>query len=122
MAARANGPALAFFVIALLAVSAAAHEVGSPYAEWFESLRVPDYPATSCCGEADQYWADTYVEVDDGLRVLAYRTRADGSLDTRTVVVPLSKVDWNRNNPTGKIVVFIGGTGMPYCLVPANGA
>lgn len=27
---------------------------------WFESLRQPDNPAISCCGDADAYFADLF--------------------------------------------------------------
>ena len=26
--------------------------------EWYQSLMQPDVPTSSCCGEADAYWAD----------------------------------------------------------------
>jgi hypothetical protein len=90
--------------------------------QWFWTLMQPDNPTSSCCGEADAYWADG-VEVKDGL-VLAIITdtrpdeplgRAHVPVGTRFVVPP-EKLKWDRGNPTGHIVIFLNAIdGTVYC-------
>ncbi len=95
--------------------------------EWFRSLKQPDRPTVSCCGEADAYWADG-LEVKDG-QVIAIitDTRPDEPLGrphvpvgTR-VVVPPHKMKWDRGNPTDHIVIFLSYSGEVYCYVTGTG-
>jgi hypothetical protein len=96
--------------------------------QWFWTLMQPDNPTSSCCGEADAYWADG-VEVKDGL-VLAIITdtrpdeplgRAHVPVGTRFVVPP-EKLKWDRGNPTGHIVIFLNAIdGTVYCYVTGTG-
>jgi hypothetical protein len=88
--------------------------------QWFRSLKQPDHPRQSCCGEADAFEADTFeVEGDhyiavitDGKGVLANGTR---------IPVPNSKMKWDAGNPTGHGIVFIGSQGQVYCYVAPGG-
>jgi hypothetical protein len=119
--------------IVLLASSAAARDLGqwdqqSPSLRvWFQNLMQPDNPYVSCCGEADAYWADSY-EVD-GDRYVAIITdeRPDEPLGRRhrepgeRIVVPNSKIKWDKGNPTGHGIIFIGIGGQIYCYVPPGG-
>ncbi len=39
--------------------------------QWFQSLRQPDHPRVSCCGEADAFEADTFeIEGDHYVAVI----------------------------------------------------
>jgi hypothetical protein len=95
---------------------------------WFRELRMPDNPGTSCCGEAEAYWADSY-EVD-GDRYVAIITdgRPDGPLGRahravgQRIVIPNPKIKWDQGNPTGHGIVFIGPTNNDvYCYLPPGG-
>jgi hypothetical protein len=94
---------------------------------WFRSLRQPDNPQMSCCGEADAYWADG-VEIKDG-QVIAIITdtrpdeplgRSHVPVGTR-IVVPPKKMKWDRGNPTGHIVIFLNYGLDVYCYVTGTG-
>ena len=95
---------------------------------WFRGLMRPDHPLSTCCGEADAYWADS-VEIKDGL-VIAIITdtrpdeplgRAHVPVGTRFVVSP-EKLKWDRGNPTGHIVIFLNVIdGTVYCYVTGTG-
>lgn len=96
-------------------------------AEWFATLRQPDNPNISCCGEADAYWADV-VEVK-GDRVIAVITddrpdeplhRPHVPIGTR-IVVPPNKIKWDKGNPTGHIVIFLSPNFDVYCFVQNGG-
>jgi hypothetical protein len=76
--------------------------------QWFQQLMQPDNPRVSCCGEADAFEADNFeVEGDhyiaiitDGKGVIANGTR---------IPVPNRKMKWDKGNPTGHGIIFIGG-------------
>ena len=119
---------IAFLTLTLaLCAPAAARDngqwVNSPMRvrEWFQSLMQPDNPAVSCCGEADAFEADNFEVVGDhyvaiitdGRGVLANGTRID---------VPNSKMKWDKGNPTGHGIIFIGAAGALYCYVAPGGA
>jgi hypothetical protein len=87
---------------------------------WFQSLMQPDNPAQSCCGEADAFEADTFevqgdhyvAVITDGKGVLAPGTRIE---------VPNYKMKWDRGNPTGHGIIFIGARHEVYCYVAPSG-
>ncbi len=91
-----------------------------PIRQWFQSLMQPDNPYQSCCGEADAFEADTFeIEGDhyiaiitDGKGVIANGTR---------LPVPNAKMKWDKGNPTGHGIIFIGGEGQIYCYVTPGG-
>jgi hypothetical protein len=76
-----------------------------------------DAANSSCCGEADAYWADeihyrdgkTYAVITDD-RPDEPRGRPHVAPGTE-VEVPNSKLKWDRSNPTGHGVVFISRQG-----------
>ena len=116
---------IAFIVLALGAPAAARDNgqwANSPpdIREWFQSLRQPDHPRISCCGEADAFEADSFeVEGDhyvaiitDGKGVIANGSR---------ISVPNAKMKWDKGNPTGHGIIFIGDRGQIYCYVTPGG-
>jgi hypothetical protein len=110
--------------IALLAGSAWGHDSGTPFADWMKSLREPDFPLSSCCGPADQYFVREYQPSEkDGMAFAAVVLGGHGKPDF-AVEVPREKVIWDRVNPTGRGVIFIGEGewgGNVLCFVPAVG-
>jgi hypothetical protein len=109
-------------------VGAFGHGHRVQFAEWFNSLRVPDNPLSSCCGPGDQFYMREYHVSDK--RGLAFEGEIDGAVHGMAdfhVEVPLEKVEWDRVNPTGRGVIFMGKTEWgfsPYviCFVPSGGA
>jgi hypothetical protein len=88
--------------------------------QWFQSLMQPDYPAVSCCGEADAFEADTF-EVE-GDHYIAIITDGKGVIPPGTrIPVPNVKMKWDAGNPTGHGIVFIGPQGQVYCYVAPSG-
>jgi hypothetical protein len=88
--------------------------------EWYQSLMQPDQPYMSCCGEADAFEADTF-EVD-GDHYIAVITDGRGIMPNGTRIdVPNAKMKWDRGNPTGHGIVFIGSAGQVYCYVAPGG-
>jgi hypothetical protein len=91
-------------------------------AAWYRSLKQPDNPAISCCGEADAYWADNIIV--EGGKVLAVVTdeRPDEPLGRPHIApgtrfeIPPNKMKSNGGNPTGHNVLFVGPGGV-YCFV-----
>ena len=80
--------------------------------QWYNSLRQPDQPAVSCCGEVDAYWADSYEVAGDKYVAIITDERPNEPLRRKPIpvgtkfVIPLEKM--NRDpNPTGHGVVFI---------------
>ena len=89
--------------------------------EWFQGLMQPDNPAVSCCGEADAFEADTFEVAGD--HYVAIITDGHGVLANGTrVVVPNTKMKWDKGNPTGHGIIFIGAGGQLYCYVTPGGA
>ena len=96
--------------------------------EWFDGLMQPDRPNLSCCGEADGYWADSYEVKGDQYVAIITDTRDDLKLGraqhieagTR-VTVPNNKIKWDRSNPTGHGIIFIGLGGDVFCYLPPGG-
>ncbi len=88
--------------------------------QWFQSLMQPDNPDMSCCGEADASEADTF-EVD-GDHYVAIMTDGKGVLPPGTrIAVPNQKMKWDKGNPTGHGIIFIGGRGEVFCYVAPGG-
>lgn len=99
--------------------------------EWFATLKQPDNPNVSCCGEADAYWADDiHVEVvGDVSKVIAVITddrddeplhRPHVPIGTR-IEVPPHKLKWDRGNPVGHSIIFLSRNLDVYCFVQAGG-
>ena len=89
--------------------------------QWFQSLKQPDHPRLSCCGEADAFEADSF-EVD-GDHYVAIITNGKGVIPNGTrISVPNSKMKWDKGNPTGHGIIFIGDRGQLYCYVTPGGS
>ena len=117
---------LALSVLALGAPAAARDDgqwANSPsnIRQWFQSLMQPDHPRLSCCGEADAFEADTFeVEGDHYVAVI---TDGKGVIPNGTrIAVPNTKIKWDRGNPTGHGIIFVGNAGQIYCYVTPGGA
>lgn len=119
--------------VALLASSARAHDSGQWEAadpairQWYQTLMRPDAPSSSCCGEADAYWADD-IHVRDGKTYATITDdRADEPLgrphiDSGTVIeIPTEKLKWDRSNPTGHGVLFVSKGLYAWCFVQSSG-
>ena len=115
---------LAFlFAVAQVLARPSAQWAGEPESirQWFQSLMQPDNPTMSCCGEADAFEADTF-EID-GDHYVAVITDGKGVLPPGTrIPVPNEKMKWDRGNPTGHGIIFIGSSGQIYCYVTPGGA
>jgi len=108
-----------------------------PITQWYSTLMQPDHPTTSCCGEADAYWADIYEMQGDKVVAIITDPRPDEPLKRNhipmgtKILVPKNKLKWDQGNPTGHGVIFLKeistGPGiMPgwfvYCYVFPGGA
>ena len=87
---------------------------------WFQSLKQPDHPRLSCCGEADAFEADNFeIEGDHYVAVI---TNGKGVVSSGTrIPVPNQKMKWDAGNPTGHGIIFIGPQGQVYCYVTPSG-
>jgi hypothetical protein len=95
--------------------------------QWYQALMQPDVPNASCCGEADAYWADE-VHVRNGK---TYATITDDRADEplkrphvdigTEIEIPNNKLKWDRGNPTGHGIVFLGHSGYVFCYVQPEG-
>jgi hypothetical protein len=107
--------------LAVLAMPAAARANGGEnqpdyLRQWFQQLMHPDNPLVSSCGEADafeadhfQQWGDQYIAViTDGKGIVPEGTR---------VLVPTDRIIWDKGNPTGHGIIFIGNGGQVHCYV-----
>jgi hypothetical protein len=95
--------------------------------KWYHALMRPDVPTSSCCGEADAYWADeihvrggkTYVTITDD--------RADEPLGRphmpvgTEIEVPDIKLKWDESNPTGHGILFLSRSRYVFCYVQPGG-
>ena len=98
---------------------------------WFRGLTQPDNPTVSCCGEADAYWADEMEVKGDDVYAIITDTRDDTPLRRphvpvgTKILVPKNKIKWDKGNPTGHTLIFIG-TGwndhIVYCYVQGTGS
>jgi hypothetical protein len=87
---------------------------------WFESLRQPNDPTASCCGEADAFEADAF-EID-GDHYVAIITGGHGDFPTGSrISVPNAKMKWDAGNPTGHGIIFIGSDANVLCYVAPGG-
>lgn len=87
---------------------------------WFSSLKQPDNPKTSCCGEADAYYADSYHVEGDKYVAIITDERPDEPLKRRNIpvgtkiVVPNYKIKFDQGNPTGHGIIFVQNWGGGY--------
>lgn len=120
--------------VTLIAPYAKARDIGQwegsdpAIRDWYRSLMQPDNPNASCCGESDAYWADDIVVDGDKVFAIITDTRPDGPLGrphippgTR-IEIPKHKYKFDRGNPTGHNIIFVGPYGWVYCFVQSSGA
>lgn len=87
---------------------------------WFQSLKQPDHPRVSCCGEADAFEADNFER--EGDHYVAIITDGKGMIPSGTrIPVPNHKMKWDAGNPTGHGIIFIGPQRQVYCYVTPGG-
>jgi hypothetical protein len=92
---------------------------------WYQTVKQPDYPTTSCCGEADAYEAnlfemqgDQYVAIITDTRPDKPRKRVHRPVGTK-IVVPNQKVKKDQPNPLGRGVIFLHPeSSHVYCYFP----
>jgi hypothetical protein len=117
---------LLFLTFPAIARDSGQWENGDPAVRgWYQSLMRPDAPTSSCCGEADAYWADE-IHVRDGK---TYATITDDRpdvhrphIDVGTVIeVPNDKLKWDESNPTGHTVIFLSASRYVFCFVQGSG-
>lgn len=128
--------AVGFFILAIGCSVAIARDNGQwgnldpVISLWFKSLRQPDNPQMSCCGEADSYYVDVSVETIDGQQVVIATINDDRDdsqlgrphIDNGTrIVVPPHKYKWDRGNPTGRNILFLSYSRDVYCFVQGGG-
>jgi hypothetical protein len=95
--------------------------------QWYRSLMQPDNPTSSCCGEADAYWADEFHVRDGKTYATITDDRDDAPLgrphieNGTEVEIPNHKLKWDRANPTGHGVVFLSRQGFVFCYVQPGG-
>ena len=100
--------------------------------QWFNGLMRPDLPTLRCCGLADAYWADSYEVNGDHYVAIITDPRDDIPLgrphieNGKRFAVLNIKIKWDRGNPTGHGIIFIGfgdeGFGDEvYCYLPPGG-
>jgi hypothetical protein len=91
--------------------------------KWYQELMRPDAPSSSCCTEADAYWADE-VHVRDG-KTYAVITddRPDEPLrrphieNGTEIEIPPEKLKYDKSNPTGHNILFVSAYGYTWCFV-----
>lgn len=113
------------------------HDTATPedVQQWYAHLMQPDQPLTSCCGEADAYWADSFkvgpngewVAIITDERSIAGRRGIPVGTE---IIVPPNKLKYDEGNPTGHGVIFLGfddeddashPTPWVYCYVTPGG-
>lgn len=117
-------------LLAFMTERVRAHDEDRAHDAWYQSLKQPDNPSVSCCGLADAYWCDL-ISVKSGQTFCTITDdRDDEPLDNRPHVdvgteipIPDYKLKWDRGNPTGHAIVFLGGgsTRHVYCFVQGAG-
>ncbi len=92
---------------------------------WYESLKQPDNPAVSCCGEADSYFCDEHAEGDQVYCIID-DDRNDETLkrehiDNGTRIdIPPNKLNHDPNM-VGHGVVFLSRNRWVYCFIGIGG-
>ena len=119
-------PILTAIVVAIGVVAAKARDNGqwadapAHVRQWFQSLKQPDHPRQSCCGEADAFEADSFVA--EGDHYVAIITDGKGEIPNGTrIPVPNHKMKWDAGNPTGHGIIIIGPRQQVYCYVTPGG-
>lgn len=95
--------------------------------DWYRTLMQPDNPQVSCCGTSDAYYADSFEVDGDSYVAIITDERDDGPLGRPHIppgtrfAVPNQKLKFDRGNPTGHGVIFIGTDKHVLCYVVPGG-
>lgn len=90
--------------------------------EWIKSLKMPDSPEVSCCGESDAYEADVGEQTADGQNYAIITGTRGNPLPVGTkLLIPPKKVQNKQGNPSGHVIVFASTSGVVYCFIPNGG-
>lgn len=115
-------------VALLLATPTAAREGGDwsnvdpEVRAWIQSLKMPDAPTTSCCGEADAYEADLGEVGADGQNyAIITNTRGNSLPVGAKLLIPAHKIQNKQGNPSGHVIVFARSDGNVFCFIPNGG-
>lgn len=92
-----------------------AHDPVDPFGQWMSTLMRPDLPGHPCCGPHDQVYVDDYEEDPGGDGFIAH-------MSGREIHIPSKKIIFDRANPTGRGVLFLGSNNsIVFCFVPGLG-
>ena len=100
--------------------------------QWYQSLKQPDNPTISCCGQSDAYYADKVVTRNGKNYAVITDRRDDAPLQRphvaigTEILIPDHKYKWSDGNPTGHRVIFLSnpddeGHRDVYCFVDGTG-
>lgn len=89
---------------------------------WFQSVMRPDQPEMSCCGIADAFEVTMDGDNPDGTIATVIVNGRGLIPDGTHVDVPREKLQARFGNPLDHYILFIGGRGQVYCLIPKVGA
>ncbi len=118
---------LVLFFVACLGLAVYAHDPDHPDLDnWYSTLKQPDNPTMSCCGEADAYWCDdehviagkNYCAITDDRddKSVGSNHMARAHIPMGTLIeIPDKKIKFDQGNPTGHSIVFA------YVPSPING-
>lgn len=89
---------------------------------WFSSLKQPNLPDASCCGDADAYYADEYsVDAERKIVTATITNNRGHSIAKGTrIAFPLDKMNQDPNL-TSHGLLFLGGTAahpVVFCFLP----
>jgi hypothetical protein len=121
-----------YLALVFLIASCHAHDTDPEVSSWMETLRRPDDPSASCCGEADAYFADRTVVIGGRVYAIITDTRDDGPLHRphiepgTHIEIPLHKYGARPvGNPTEHAILFVrqnyDDSFAVYCFVQPSG-
>src|SRR5690348_12219512 len=95
---------------------------------WFKSVKMPDHPMVSCCGEADAWYADKTETGPNGeLVAIITDERPDEPLKRRhipvgtKIIVPKHKIQFRYGNPVGRPIIFLNPDNQVWCYISVGG-
>jgi hypothetical protein len=95
--------------------------------QWFQGLMQPDQPHVSCCGESDAYEADSFEVEGDHYVAIITNGSGDATVgkpaipNGTKIPVPNYKMKWDKGNPTGHGIIFIGSGQQVLCYIAPGG-
>jgi hypothetical protein len=122
-----------YLALIFLIVSCSAHDTDPEITAWMATLRQPDMPSASCCGEADAYFADETIVIGNRVYAVITDNRPDAPLH-RPHIAPGTRIEIPPNkygarptgNPTEHAILFVresyDHSFMVYCFVQSSGS